>query len=206
MNNSKKKTKTKRKTKSKSKHTKSKHTKSKYTKSKHTKKSNKRGIEKYCNFYKNDINGKINKQLYRSCKINKYCRKYKCKSIDDKMSKQQLNKLGHNYNKLVLDSLHSACPISLEDNNNKDNKDNKNNKNRKKCESKALKKFYKENSMDEIYSKVVECDKKTCSKEKQIFNTNLFRQKQLKLKKKQRDIIDTEHFMEEADVEMIEKN
>ena len=42
-------------------------------------------IDKYCGFYKTDINGKINKKLYNSCKINKYCRKYKCQDIDSKM-------------------------------------------------------------------------------------------------------------------------
>ena len=161
----------------KSKHTKSKHTKSKHTKSKHTKLSNKlkkkRTIEKYCSFYKNDITGKLNKQLYRSCKINKYCRKYKCKSIDEKMIKEQKKKLGQNYNTLILSSLRSACPITDEDNY----------KNRNKCETKALHKFYKANNMNELYNKVIECDKKTCAKEKQIFNTNLFRQRQIKLKK-----------------------
>lgn len=177
----------------------SKTTKNKHTKNKHTKKTSiklkkKRTIEKYCNFYKTDINGKLNKQLYRSCKINKYCRKYKCKKIDDKIISEQKKKLGPNYNTLVLGSLRSACPIIEED------------KKRKKCETKALHKFYKENNMDDIYTKVIECDKKTCSKEKQIFNINLFRQRQIKLKKKQKDIIDVDKFLEEADVEMIEKN
>ena len=199
MNNSKKKSKHTKSKHTKSKYTKDKHTKSKHTKSKHTKKSNKRGIEKYCGFFKNDINGKLNKQLYRSCKINKYCRKYKCNNIDDKIIKDKIKKLGQNYNTLVINSLRSACPIPDEDN-------NINNKNRKICETKALHKFYKENNMGDIYNKVVDCDKKTCSKENKIFNTNLFRQKQLKLKKNQREIIDEEHFMEEADVEMIEKN
>ena len=173
--------------------------KSNINKTKHTKKTsnkleNKRGIEKYCKFYKNDINGKLNKQLYRSCKINKYCRKYKCKNIDEKLISEQKKTLGQNYSTLVLGSLRSACPLIEEA------------KNRKKCESKALNKFYKENNMSELYNKVIECDKKTCSKEKQIFNTNLFRQRQLKLKKKQKEVIDEDNFMEEADIEMIEKN
>ena len=194
MNNSKKK----------SKHTKN--TKSKHTKSKHTKKSNtklsnklknKRGIEKYCSFYKNDITGKLNKQLYSSCKINKYCRKYKCKSIDEKMIKEQKKKLGQNYNTLILSSLRSACPITT---------DEDNYKNRIKCETKALHKFYKANNLNELYNKVIECDKKTCSKEKQIFNTNLFRQRQIRLKKKQKEIIDADKYMKQADQEMIEKN
>ena len=195
------------------KNTKSKHTKSKHTKSKHTKKSNtklsnklsnklinklknKRTIDKYCSFYKNDITGKLNKQLYRSCKINKYCRKYKCKSIDEKIIKEQKKKLGQNYNTLILSSLRSACPITDEDNY----------KNKSKCETKALHKLYKANNMNELYNKVIECDKKTCSKEKQIFNTNLFRQRQIRLKKKQREIIDADKFMEQEDREIIEKN
>ena len=60
--------------------------------------------------------------------------------------------------------------------------------------------------MNELYNKVIECDKKTCSKEKQIFNTNLFRQRQIRLKKKQREIIDADKFMEQEDREIIEKN
>lgn len=188
----------------------SKQTKLNLNKTKDTKKSNtkltnkltnklknKRTIEKYCSFYKNDITGKLNKQLYRSCKINKYCRKYKCKNIDEKIIKQQKKKLGQNYNTLILSSLRSACPITS-------NEDNY--KNRNKCENKALHKFYKANNMNELYSKVIECDKKTCGKEKQIFNTNLFRQRQIRLKKKQREIIDADKFMEKADQEMIEKN
>ena len=153
-------------------------------------------IEKYCSFYKHDITGKINKQLYRSCKINKYCRKYKCKNIDEKLINQQKKKLGPNYNTLVLGSLRSACPMTEEDNY----------KNRIKCETKALYKFYNENDMGDLYNKVIECDKKTCSKEKQIFNTNLFRQRQIKLKKSQKQLLDKDHFLEEVDNEMIEKN
>ena len=178
------------------KHTKNKHTKSKHNTKSKTKLNKKRNIETYCGFYKNDINGKLNKQLYRSCKINKYCRKYKCKNIDEKLIKEQKTKLGQNYSTLILGSLRSACPIYDDDNN----------KNRKKCESKALNKFYKENNMSELYNKVIECDKKTCSKEKQIFNTNLFRQRQIRLKKKQREIIDADKFMEQEDREIIEKN
>jgi hypothetical protein len=185
---------------------KSKQKKINLNKTKHTKKSNtklsnklknKKTIEKYCSFYKHDITGKLNKQLYRSCKINKYCRKYKCKSIDDKMIKEQKKKLGQNYNTLILSSLRAACPITT---------DEENYKNRIKCETKSLHKFYKANNLNELYNKVIECDKKTCSKEKQIFNTNLFRQKQIRLKKKQREIIDADKFMENADQEMIEKN
>ena len=44
------------------KHTKTKHTKTKHTKSKHNKKPH--IIDKFCSFYKKDINGKINKKLY----------------------------------------------------------------------------------------------------------------------------------------------
>ena len=33
----------------------------------------------------------------------------------------------------------------------------------------------KENNLGDVYDKVLECDKKTCAKEKKIFYTNLFR-------------------------------
>ena len=178
------------------KHSSKKHSTKKHSSNKHSSKFKQvRGIEKYCKYFKNDINGKLNKNLYKSCKINKYCRKYKCNNIDIKFNNEQFKKLGPNFNILVLNSLRSECPITDEDNTN-----------RNKCESKALSKFYKQNNMSKIYNKVIECDKKTCSKEKQIFNTNLFRQRQLKLKKKQKEVIDEDNFMEEADIEMIEKN
>jgi hypothetical protein len=49
-------------------------------------------------------------------------------------------------------------------------------------------KFYEDNNLDSVYKSVLECDKKTCAKEKQIFHNNLFRirnkhQKKIKLNK-----------------------
>jgi hypothetical protein len=36
-------------------------------------------------------------------------------------------------------------------------------------------KFYEDNNLGDVYKNVLECDKKTCAKEKQIFQNNLFR-------------------------------
>ena len=44
-------------------------------------------VEAACNMYKKDLSGKETKVLYNSCKINKYCRKYKCNDIDEKIKK-----------------------------------------------------------------------------------------------------------------------
>jgi len=120
-------------------------------------------IKQFCEIYKKDIIGKTNLPLFNSCKINQYCRKYKCKGIDNKFKKEQIKTLGNNYNTLLMSSLYSKCPSTMAD------------KNRKRCYNTATKKFYKENNLDEVYEKVLECDKKTCAKEKKIFNTNLFR-------------------------------
>jgi hypothetical protein len=133
-------------------------------------------IKQYCEIYKNDITGKVNMPLYNSCKINQYCRKYKCKNIDKKFKQAQINKLGINYNTLLMSSLYSKCPADMID------------KNRKRCNNRAMMKFYEANSLGSLYKNVIECDKKTCAKEKQIFHNNLFRirnkhQKKIKINK-----------------------
>jgi hypothetical protein len=138
------------------------------------KKNKPKTIKQYCDIYKKDIIGKTNLPLFNSCKINQYCRKYKCKGIDNKFKKIQSKTLGNNYNTLLMSSVYSKCPSTISD------------KNRKRCYNTAIKKFYKDNNLDEVYDKVIECDKKTCAKEKQIFYSNLFRtrknQKQIKQK------------------------
>jgi hypothetical protein len=137
-----------------------------------------RSVESYCGtFYKKDILGKVNKKLYDSCKINKYCRKNKCDKIDEKMIKEQENKFGKKYNMIIQSYLRRYCPLTVT------------NKNRQLCEKKTLKKFYEKYDMDDLYNKLVECDKITCAKEKKIFYTNLFRTNQIKLKKKQKIIL-----------------
>jgi hypothetical protein len=134
-------------------------------------------IKQLCEVYKKDITGKINLPLYKSCKINQYCRKYKCNDIDKKFKNGQIKKLGINYNTLLLSSLYNKCPATMED------------KNRKRCYNHAMLKFYKDNNLGDKYTQLLECDKKTCINEKKIFNTNLFRirkkgQKQIRLPKK----------------------
>jgi len=137
-----------------------------------------RSVESYCGtFYKKDILGKVNKDLYKSCKVNKYCRKNQCDKIDENMVKEQENKFGKKYNMFIQGYLRQHCPLTVT------------NKNRQLCEKKTLKKFYEKYDMGELYNKLVECDKITCAKEKKIFYTNLFRTKQIKLKKKQKIIL-----------------
>ena len=198
--------------KSKSKYTKSKYTKSKYTKSKYTKskkttktksKKNKKhhNIDKICNIYINDINGKPNKKLYNSCKINKYCRKYKCQDIDTKLLKAKQKYIGNNYNKIIFDKIKTLCPQNIikQDDQTVIKKQNK-------CTNKAIKQIFKDNHLEEIYKKSIECDNKTCTKEKKIFNINLFKQKQIKLKKsqlKQNSIV--VDFENEVDHDLIER-
>jgi hypothetical protein len=154
-----------------------------------------RSVESYCGtFYKKDILGKVNKNLYESCKIHKYCRKNKCNKIDEKMIKEQTKKLGKNYNMLIQPYLRHHCPLNVT------------NKNRQLCEAKTLKTFYEKYEIDDLYNKLLECDKITCAKEKKIFYTNLFRTKQIKLKKKQKMILVEQEEQEnpEPDMEMIE--
>jgi hypothetical protein len=126
------------------------------------KKGRKITIKKYCANYKHDSLGKQNKSLYDACKFNQYCRKNKCKDIDRKFDKIKNRKLGSNGNILLLTSLTSKCPLGLST------------KTKKKCLNKATRKFYEDNNMGDIYNQVLECDKKTCAKERQIFLSNLF--------------------------------
>jgi hypothetical protein len=200
-NNSLLKSKTTKKTHKKNKYNKIKHTKIKNTKTKHTKsKHNKKPhiIDKFCSFYKKDINGKINKNLYNSCKINKYCRKYKCQDIDSKILKAKQKNIGFNYNKIIFDTIRKSCPETISDED-----ENKYNKKQKQCEKKAIKKLYKDNNLEDLYKKSVACDNVICSKEQKIFNTNLFRQKQIKLRKSQKKIIEDNEFENEPDHDLI---
>jgi len=165
-----------------------------------------------CDIYKYDINGKLNKQLYNSCKVNKYCRKTKCKNIDFKLHKLKHKKFGDNYSNMIAEFINKSCPLNNTNNNkntntknnvfNNTNNINNTNKKQLQCETKAIKKFYKEHNLDNVYKQVVECDKHICKKEKKIFNNNLFRNKIIKLHKKEKAIIDAQNFDEQPDLDI----
>ena len=70
--------------------------------SKKNKSKKKRTIKNNCENYKTNLFGNPNLKLYNSCKINQYCRKYKCKNIDKKFKDAQIKKLGTNYNTLLF--------------------------------------------------------------------------------------------------------
>lgn len=147
--------------------------KSKTLKNKKTKKT--KNINKICNEYGIDLNGTKNDKLYTSCKINKFCRKYKCKNIDKKFKKHTLKKIGNQYNNLLLTSIYNNCnyPTMV---------DKKLMSKYNKCKAKKTLEFYKNNNLDHHYKKILECDT-LCAKEKKIFLTNLFRFKNKRIKK-----------------------
>ena len=120
-------------------------------------------IKEYCEFYNNDIFGNPTPALFNSCKLNKYCRKTKCKNIDNKFKQAQIKELGVKYQASLSASVDKKCLHIVSD------------KNYKNCRTKATKKFYKENNLDDLYDKMLDCDNKTCAKERKIFYTNLFR-------------------------------
>jgi len=152
-----------------------------------------RSVEKYCAaFYKFDINGKINKNLYNSCKIHKYCRKNKCQNIDEKIIKKLEQRLGPYYNNYIQYKIRENCSLTLSE------------KNKHKCEKKIVKNIYKDYKMEDDYIKLNKCDKQTCIKEKKIFYNNLYRKKQLNLKKKQRLLLAQEKLFEEPDMYRIQ--
>jgi hypothetical protein len=148
-------------------------------------------VKKYCANYKHKYIGRQDKSLYNSCKINQYCRKNKCKNIDEKFDKMKNKKLGINNNLLLMTSITNKCPIEMP------------NKSRKKCLNKATKIFYEETDMGDIYKQVLECDKKTCAKERQIFFTNLFRANKTKKRIQEQPQVNLEDI---PDQQMIESN
>jgi hypothetical protein len=151
-----------------------------------------RSVENYCKtFHKIDILGKVNKNLYNSCKIHKYCRQTKCNKIDDKNAKELTKKFGNNYNMYIQSHLKENCPSTITS------------KNIKKCENKTLKELYNKYGIVDIYKKLNNCDKVICAKEKKIFYNNLFRTKQIKLKKNQRILLAQKDKFEEPDMDLI---
>ena len=157
-------------------------------------------IDKYCGYYKTDINGKINKNLYNSCKKNKYCRKYRCQDIDYKMIKAKQKNIGFNYNKIIFDKIKESCNQNII----ADDETILKKKNRK-CESNTIKKIFKDNNMEELYNKSKECDKIICAKEQKIFNQNLFIHKQIRLKKSQIEKIKENDLINQVDMDLIKK-
>jgi len=157
-------------------------------------------IDKYCGYYKTDINGKINKNLYNSCKKNKYCRKYRCQDIDYKMIKAKQKNIGFNYNKIIFDKIKESCNQNIISDDDIIFK-----KKNRKCQSNTIKQLFKDNNMEELYNKSKECDKIICSKEQKIFNQNLFRQKQIQLKNSQIQKIKENDLKNEVDMDLIQK-
>ena len=178
-------------------------------KSKHIKRPHM--IDKYCGIYKTDINGKSNKNLYKSCKINQYCRKYKCQNIDSKFAIEKRKKLGNSYKNIIFNKMRTECPIVyknedvVEDTEYTEYTDNMSTKKRKQCEQKLLHKYYKEHNILELYKKTNECNKIICSKEQKNFNNNLFRQKQIKLNKSQLKNLEKQDLENEVDMDLIER-
>lgn len=158
------------------------------------KKARKITPQQYCSNYKNDTLGKPNKQLYESCKINQYCRKTKCSGIDKKFDTAKRQKLGINGNSLLFKSINNKCPLTF---------DERGYKSRRRCVNEATRKFYEDNGLKEIYNQVLECDKKTCAKERKVFYTNLFRANKTKKKIHVPPVIDMEEL---ADKEIVENN
>ena len=151
-----------------------------------------RSVENYCKTYHRiDILGKVNKNLYNSCKIHKYCRKTKCNKIDEKNMKELTKMFGNNYNMYIQSQIREKCPLKLSP------------KNIKKCETKSLKELYNKYGIVDIYNKLNNCDKVVCAKEKKIFYNNLFRTKQIKLKKNQKILLAQKEKLEEPDMDLI---
>ena len=191
-----------------------------HTKSKHKN----HNVDKYCSIYKTDIDGKPNKnkKLYKTCKLSRYCRKYKCNNIDAKLTKAMAKQFGENYKDLLFNKIRDSCPLKLHSNSNYDddglyegsrdgsgsdsndsgNASSSDMKNLRKCELKATRQFYKDNKMSDLYKKVVRCDNILCAKEHKLFNKNLFEYNKIMLKKKDKDI-HIHNLKNEVDMDLI---
>lgn len=123
-----------------------------------------------CENFKKDIIGKPTPKLYKSCLVNSTCRKTKCKDVDKRIYSSRFKKFGMDYNKIVFEMIKN-CSNDLST------------KSRKRCVNKILEKFHNDNNLGDIYKEYIECDKKLCNKEKEIFYTNLIRQKKIRYKK-----------------------
>ena len=66
-----------------------------------------------------------------------------------------------------------------------------------------MKSFYNKYDIGDVYNKLNDCNKVICSKEKKIFYNNLFRTKEIKLKKKQKILLAKEKKLEEPDMYLI---
>jgi len=182
-------------------------------------------IDKYCGIYKTDITGKETKELYKSCRKVKYCRKYKCKNIDSKFTKRKLKKLGPEFDSLIIRSLNKACPEPIIEDETEveasktssktsskgvsskrsSKSSNQEDMDRLQCEKRELKKIYKEHDMDILHNKVLQCDNITCNKEQKKFYNNIFNQKELKLKKNQKKLLSQKNLEDIVDMEAIER-
>ena len=111
--------------------------------------------------------------------------------IDAKNAKELTKHFGNNYNMYIQSHLKENCPSTISS------------KNVKKCETKTLKELYTKYGIVDIYNKLNNCDKVICSKEKKIFYDNLFRTKQIKLKKNQRLLLAQKEKLEEPDMDLI---
>ena len=194
-------------------------------------------IDKYCGIYKTDITGKETKELYKSCRKVKYCRKYKCKNIDSKFTKRKLKKLGPEFDSLIIRSLNKACPEPIIEDETEDEvskasskrvsskassktsskrsskasskasskESNHVNMDKLQCEKRELKRIYKEHDMDILHNKVLDCDNITCKKEQKKFYNKIFNEKELKLKKEQKVLVEHKNLEDIADMEAIER-
>lgn len=163
------------------------------TKTKKTKKnlrdSNLKKFENNCKNYKKDINGRKTDKTFTSCVINQSCRHYKCKNIDKKIVEERHTKLGADYYKLLYNRLNLNCSKLNTP------------RSKKRCELRNIKEFHNENDMGPIYDKLLECDNKTCAKEKQIFRTNIYRSRKIKMKKEEKQqLLDIQNFGKQADL------
>ena len=66
---------------------------------------------------------------------------------------------------------------------------------------KNIKNFHDEYNMGEIYNEYLDCNKNKCAKSKQIFNTNLYRYRKVRInKEKKQNLEDIKNFGTQADL------
>ena len=137
-------------------------------------KSSKTKKNLFCQNYYIDINNNKNNKVYKTC--NKYyqCRKHKCNNIDARIEKKKENVFGKDYHNYIQSKIEKKCPLTLKT------------KQRKQCETRTLKKIYNKHKIINLYNKLLECNRKLCIKDKQIFYNTLFKKNTIKLTKEEK--------------------
>ena len=139
-----------------------------------SKSSNTSNPSKFCQHYYVDINGNKNNKVYKKCNKYSQCRKNRCKNIDARIEAKKESVFGKEYDNYIKSKIEKKCPLTLKT------------KQRKQCETRTLKKIYSNHNIINLYTKLLECNRKLCLKDKRNFYNTMFKKNTIKLTKSEK--------------------